>query len=97
MLQTFFIYHLWPHCQLNHISRDDLHEKQDENNVCIKTLDSQWISLLTNSWKYRDEGTMKMLQTLMDLGRVYGLFLENEQEPVAWMLIYGLVLFNYQS
>ena len=57
LLQTFFIYHLWPHCQLKDVSRNGLHKKQDKNNVCIKTLESQWIKLLTNSWKYYDEGS----------------------------------------
>ena len=91
MLQTFFTYHLWPHCQLEDVSKDAEPRKQDESNVCIKPLDSQWISLLTKSWKYHDEGTMKMLKTLVDLGRVFGLFVKDEKEPVAWMLIYGLV------
>ena len=57
LLKTFFIYHLWPHCQLKDVSRNGLHKKQDKNNVCIKTLESQWIKLLTNSWKYCDEGS----------------------------------------
>ena len=60
LLQTFFIYHLWPHCQLKDVSRNGLHKKQDKNNVCIKTLESQWIKLLTNSWKYYDEGSELM-------------------------------------
>jgi len=86
---TFFTYHLWPHCQLEDVSKDAEPRKQDESNVCIKPLDSQWISLLTKSWKYHDEGTMKMLKTLVDIGRVFGLFVKDEKEPVAWMLIYG--------
>ena len=38
-----------------------------------------------------DEETLKMLTALIDLKRVFGLFVENVQEPVAWILIYGLV------
>ena len=72
-------------------TEDDLRKKQEEKSVCIKNIDSQWVSLLTNSWKFCDEGTMKMLKTLVDIGRVFGLFVKDEKEPVAWMLIYGLV------
>ena len=78
-------------------TEDDLRKKQEEKSVCIKNLDSHWVSLLTNSWKFCDEGTMKMIRNHVDLGRVFGVFVENELEPVSWMLIYRYLNLIYIS
>ena len=83
-LQTFYIY--FQDCGGLNVKSSDT---SINGAVDIKPLDKSFASLLTQSWKYCDEATLKMIQTLIELNRAFGVFSEGCSSPVAWMLIYG--------
>ena len=58
-----------------------------EDQVTIEPLGLEWTQLLEESWKFSDEFTHKMLQTLIRLNRVFGLFVAASKEPVSWMVL----------
>ena len=58
-----------------------------EDQVTIEPLSSEWTQLLEASWKFSDEFTHKMLQTLTRLNRVFGVFVASIREPVSWMVL----------
>ena len=58
-----------------------------EDQVAIEPLGLEWTQLLEASWKFSDEFTHKMLQTLIRLQRVFGVFVASSREPVSWMVL----------
>jgi hypothetical protein len=59
--------------------------------VTFSVLDSTFAPLLNSSWKFRDSKTEAMIASLARMGKVWGLFVPEEEMPVAWMLMYRLV------
>ena len=57
-------------------------------------LGSSHVSLLCDTWKFTSPETHNMINVLIRLNRVFGLFREDEPEPVAWMLIYRWAQFS---
>ena len=45
--------------------------------------------MLSNTWKFSSAGTQQMISQLTKLNRVFGLFKDQDSEPLAWMLIYS--------
>ena len=58
-----------------------------EDQVRIEPLSEEWTQLQEASWKFSDEFTHKMLQTLIKLKRVFGVFVATSREPVSWMVL----------
>ena len=67
------------------MAEDDKTITKDQ--VTIEPLGSEWTQLLEESWKFSDEFTHKMLQTLIRLNRVFGVFVATSREPVSWMVL----------
>ena len=59
--------------------------------VSFSVLDSTFAPLLNSSWKFRDSKTEAMIASLAGMGKVWGLFVPEEEMPVAWMLMYRSV------
>ena len=53
----------------------------------METLGNEWVSLLISTWKFSDELTEQKMRKLFELQRVYGVFVDNFKEPIAWVVL----------
>merc|ERR1719342_496957 len=44
---------------------------------------------MASYWKFADARTVEMIATHAKFGKVTGLFLQGEENPVAWILLYS--------
>ena len=58
----------------------------------IQPLTEEWCSMLEKSWKFSDEKTYHMLTTLSKLKRIYCVFSQDVEHPIAWAVIYRFVM-----
>ena len=59
--------------------------------MSFSVLDCTFAPLLNSSWKFRDSKTEPMITSLAKMAKVWGLFVPEEEMPVAWMLMYRSV------
>ena len=78
------MYSIWPHTSVQIDSPAPA--------VRCQILDDTFAPLLNSSWKFRDSKTEAMIASLATLGKVFGLFVAEEKMPVAWMVMYRLVV-----
>ena len=81
---TNHIYHSWPLLSLP----DAFLALSSPDKVTFSPLGPSHVSLLCDTWKFTSPQTHNMINVLIRLNRVFGLFSEDDPEPLAWMLIY---------
>ena len=61
----------------------------------FQTIHPQFSSLLCSSWKFATDATLEIIATEAKLGRVLGIFHQDETKPIAWMVIHRLNQTHY--
>ena len=80
--QPCHVYYIWPGQVLK-----TGETKESGSEFRVDTLGKEWLSLLISSWKFSDELTEQKMTKLFELQRVFGVFVENHQEPVSWVVL----------
>ena len=80
------MYYIWPGQALRTEDTESVKEGSSDQ-FRVETLGKEWLSLLISTWKFSDELTEKKMSKLFELQRVFGVFVENHQEPVSWIVL----------
>ena len=80
--QPCHVYYIWPGQVLK-----TGETKESGSEFRVETLGKEWLSLLNSTWKFSDELTEQKMTKLFELQRVFGVFVENHQEPVSWIVL----------
>ena len=63
-------------------------QESQSDNFSVEKLGEEWLPLLVSTWKFSDELTEQMMKKLFRLRRVFGVLVEDCQEPVSWIVLY---------
>ena len=85
-IQPLHVYYIWPGQALKTEDTENVKESCSDQ-FRVETLGKEWLSLLISTWKFSDELTEKKMNKLFELQRVFGVFVENHQEPVSWVVL----------
>ena len=84
--QDCHFYYVWPGQGINTEDTKCVN-KSSSDSFRLETLGIEWLSLLVSTWKFSDELTEQKMRKLFALQRVFGIFIENHQEPVSWVVL----------
>ena len=89
--QDCHFYYVWPGQDINTEDTKCVNESSADP-FRVETLGKEWLSLLVSTWKFSNELTEQKMRKLFALQRVYGVFVENHQEPVSWVVLTRLLI-----
>ena len=81
--QLCHVYYIWP----GQVFKTGGTKETLSEEFRVETLGKEWLSLLISTWKFSDELTELKMTKLFELQRVFGVFVENHQEPVSWVVL----------
>ena len=84
--QLCHVYYIWPGQALKTCDTENYNESSSDQ-FRVETIGKEWLSLLISTWKFSDELTEQKMTKLFELQRVFGVFVENHQEPVSWIVL----------